>query len=207
MYILFLSVLYACVLYFGICTFSARLSMFHMEKRSRNMLIIIIMCFWVVKQSKTNMCSWGNVSSGFFELVCCAFSHQVGTVGVELKTHSLSCTYRSWLNVVYSSHIAVLPSLHCLLHVLSVLLFLPFITVDKTLFASKITTMVGLKIHDYTLNSACEFALWIFKATTSKQGDYCQVNCSKFVITISVILTLFLYSVVSVCFGTLLFLF
>ena len=37
-----LSVLYACVLYFCICTCSAQLSMFHMESRSRNKLIIII---------------------------------------------------------------------------------------------------------------------------------------------------------------------
>ena len=38
----FLSVLYACNFYFCICTCSAQLSMFHMEKRSRNTLIIII---------------------------------------------------------------------------------------------------------------------------------------------------------------------
>ena len=37
-----LSVLYACVLYFCICTCSAQLSMFHMESHSRNPLIIII---------------------------------------------------------------------------------------------------------------------------------------------------------------------
>ena len=37
-----LSVLYACVLYFRICTWSAQLNMFHMERRSRNTLIIII---------------------------------------------------------------------------------------------------------------------------------------------------------------------
>ena len=36
-----LSVLYACVLYFCICTCSAQLSMFHMERRSRSTLIII----------------------------------------------------------------------------------------------------------------------------------------------------------------------
>ena len=36
-----LSVLYICVLYFCICTCSAQLSMFHMEGRSRNTLIII----------------------------------------------------------------------------------------------------------------------------------------------------------------------
>ena len=38
-----LGVLYACVLYFCICICSAQLSMFHMERRSRNTLIII--CF------------------------------------------------------------------------------------------------------------------------------------------------------------------
>ena len=37
-----LSVLHACVLYFCICTSSTQLSMFHMERRSRNTLIIII---------------------------------------------------------------------------------------------------------------------------------------------------------------------
>ena len=35
-------VLYACVLYICICTFSAGLSMFHIDRRSRNTLIIII---------------------------------------------------------------------------------------------------------------------------------------------------------------------
>ena len=37
-----LGVLYACVLYFCICTCSVQLSMFHMERCSRNTLIIII---------------------------------------------------------------------------------------------------------------------------------------------------------------------
>ena len=37
-----LGVLYACVLYFCICTCSAQLSMFHMERHSRNTLMIII---------------------------------------------------------------------------------------------------------------------------------------------------------------------
>ena len=37
-----LGVLYTCVLYFCICTYSAQLSMFHVEKCSRNRLIIII---------------------------------------------------------------------------------------------------------------------------------------------------------------------
>ena len=42
-----LSVLYACVLYFCICTCSAQLSMFHLERRSRNtitIIMIIIQC-------------------------------------------------------------------------------------------------------------------------------------------------------------------
>ena len=37
-----LGVLYACVLYFCVCTCSARLSMFHVERPSRNTLITII---------------------------------------------------------------------------------------------------------------------------------------------------------------------
>ena len=47
-----LSVLYACVLYFCICTCSAQLSMFHMERRSRNTLIIIIIITSFVCQQK-----------------------------------------------------------------------------------------------------------------------------------------------------------
>ena len=41
-----LSVLYTCVLYFCICTCSAQLSMFHMERCPRNMLIIIIVIYY-----------------------------------------------------------------------------------------------------------------------------------------------------------------
>ena len=43
MYSAVLSVLHACVLYFCICHCSAQLSMFHMERRLRNTLIIIIL--------------------------------------------------------------------------------------------------------------------------------------------------------------------
>ena len=42
-----LSALHTCVLYFCICPCSAQLSMFHVERRSRKMLIIII----IIKQS------------------------------------------------------------------------------------------------------------------------------------------------------------
>ena len=42
-----LSVVYACVLHFCICTYSAQLSTFHMERRSRNTLIIIIIFMFV----------------------------------------------------------------------------------------------------------------------------------------------------------------
>ena len=45
-----LGVLYACVLYFCICTCSAQLSFFHMGRRSRNTLtiIIIIILFFII---------------------------------------------------------------------------------------------------------------------------------------------------------------
>ena len=43
-----LSVLYACVLYFCICTCSVQLSMFHMERCSRNMLIVIVIIIIIV---------------------------------------------------------------------------------------------------------------------------------------------------------------
>ena len=42
----------ACVLYFCICTCSAQLSMFHMERRSRNTLIIIIINIFKGKMYK-----------------------------------------------------------------------------------------------------------------------------------------------------------
>ena len=47
-----LSVLYACVLYFCICTCLAHLSMIHMERRSRNTLIIIITIIIIISISK-----------------------------------------------------------------------------------------------------------------------------------------------------------
>ena len=47
-----LGVLYACVLYFCICTCSAQLSMFHMERRSRNTITTITLLYrctcWVL---------------------------------------------------------------------------------------------------------------------------------------------------------------
>ena len=46
-----LDVLYACFLYFYFCTCSAQLSMFHMERRSRNTLIIIIVINHVTEYS------------------------------------------------------------------------------------------------------------------------------------------------------------
>ena len=45
----YLSVLYACILYFCICTSSAQLSMFHMERLSRNMLIITIIIINIIQ--------------------------------------------------------------------------------------------------------------------------------------------------------------
>ena len=43
-----LNVLYAYVLYFCICTCSAQLTRFHMERRSRNTLIIIIIVIIII---------------------------------------------------------------------------------------------------------------------------------------------------------------
>ena len=50
-----LSVLYACVLYFCICTCSAQLSMFHMERCSRNTLIIIIIIIISIQESEPHL--------------------------------------------------------------------------------------------------------------------------------------------------------
>ena len=41
-------VLYACVLYFCICTCSAQSSMFHMEKRARNTLMMMMMMMMMI---------------------------------------------------------------------------------------------------------------------------------------------------------------
>ena len=43
----------ACVLYFCICTCSAQLSMFHMEWRSKNTLIIIIIIIFLHGEVRT----------------------------------------------------------------------------------------------------------------------------------------------------------
>ena len=48
-HLLFLSVLYACIFYFCICTCSGQLSMFHMEKRSRNTLLLLFILLSVKK--------------------------------------------------------------------------------------------------------------------------------------------------------------
>ena len=58
-----LGVLDACVLYFSICTCSAQLSMFHMERCSRNTLIIIIIiiilvCIYFVNYKETEAETW-----------------------------------------------------------------------------------------------------------------------------------------------------
>ena len=44
-----LNVLYACVLYFCICSCSAQLSIFHIERHSRNTLIIIITIIIIIR--------------------------------------------------------------------------------------------------------------------------------------------------------------
>ena len=49
-----LGVFYACVLYFCICTCLAQLSMFHIERHSRNMLIIIIVI--IIKLGRGHYC-------------------------------------------------------------------------------------------------------------------------------------------------------
>ena len=56
------SVLYACVLYFCICTCSEQLSMFHMERRSRSTLIIITSDFnsgIIVVTLQSYLALWG----------------------------------------------------------------------------------------------------------------------------------------------------
>ena len=47
-----LGVLYACVLYFHICTCSVQVSMFHMERHSRNMFTIIIVVESGIQEDK-----------------------------------------------------------------------------------------------------------------------------------------------------------
>ena len=51
-----LSVLYACVLYICICTYSAQLSMFHTERHFRNTLITIIFIIIIIIITITVLC-------------------------------------------------------------------------------------------------------------------------------------------------------
>ena len=71
-HLLFLSVLYACVFYFCICTCSAQLSMFHMEKRSRHTLIIIIIIIIIIYRT--------------FRMQCCSQTDRLesGSSGVRI---------------------------------------------------------------------------------------------------------------------------
>ena len=57
-----LGVLYACVLYFCICTCSAQLSMFHMERHSRNTLIIIIIIIMTQVNFDKSLCSFVEIT-------------------------------------------------------------------------------------------------------------------------------------------------
>ena len=57
-----LGVFYACVLYFGIFTCSAQMSMFHMERRPRNTLIIMII---IITFSKWHSCAANHIAVVF----------------------------------------------------------------------------------------------------------------------------------------------
>ena len=65
-----LSVLYACVLYFCICTCSAQLSWFHMERRSRNTLIIVIVVIVICYCCYYYCCWWCCCCC-----CCCCYPH------------------------------------------------------------------------------------------------------------------------------------
>ena len=57
-----LGVLYACVLYFCTCTCSPQLSTFHMERRSRNTLIIFypsLLLSWMFEHDCLDTCCFG----------------------------------------------------------------------------------------------------------------------------------------------------
>ena len=95
-----LSVLYACALYFCICTCSAQLSMLHMERRSRNTLIIIIITHGIT------------LSTSAF-LAC----HECFLCGFEscLGLESLGCSMLHFLKLVARGFLKVLrfpPLLH-----------------------------------------------------------------------------------------------
>ena len=75
-----LSVLHACVLYFCICTCSAQLSMFHMERRSRNMLIVVCCLRYSMslqvhrQQEDARVCVHGCVRVCYFMCWCVSVS-------------------------------------------------------------------------------------------------------------------------------------
>ena len=68
-----LSVQYACVSYFCICTCSAQLSMFHMERRSKNTLMVVIIISpkvcWLLNVPATSGVSQGRICSD--NCTCC----------------------------------------------------------------------------------------------------------------------------------------
>ena len=84
-----LGVLYACVLYFSICTCSAQLSMFHMERRSRNTLTIIVIvvcccsCFCCCYYRCCCCCC----------CCCCCYNYYYNQFLVLLGASALSPTY------------------------------------------------------------------------------------------------------------------
>ena len=83
-----LGILYAYVSYFCICTCSAQLSMFHMEKHSRNMLTIIFIIIiihpnfpWPIHNSDLNFGTLAAILPGAW---CCRVSARTGWPGVSI---------------------------------------------------------------------------------------------------------------------------
>ena len=85
-----LGVLYACVSYFCICTCSAQLSMFHMERCSRNTIITSII---IIIRSKT-------ATAILSQVMIVLPSHGLNMTGkVVLPSHGLNMTGK-----VFSHH-------------------------------------------------------------------------------------------------------
>ena len=84
-----LSVLYACVLYFCICTCSAQLSMFHRERRSRNTLIIILSV-----RTRPREVGLEPQTSSLSSIECMlVFSYHVDAMSQQHNMSNISATY------------------------------------------------------------------------------------------------------------------
>ena len=88
-----LSVLYACVLYFCICTCSAHLSRFHMERRSTNTLIIIIIYDVQDDELYLHNKAWSGQCSNSWLVGCLTSQQQASVSQGRICSDNFTCCH------------------------------------------------------------------------------------------------------------------